>query len=171
MFKSIQTKIMAIIIILAILSFAIFEIVALGKLEKIGIEQELMLTIKQMGIGIIMAYTVTASIIVFFASRLMTRPIYRLIENAKEVATGQENQIKNIKEGKSKTEIDELADTFQMMTDGLRENLNEVSRQKKQIETILLHMTDGVIAFDLHGEIIHINCSIRGQFHFYKNAA
>jgi len=157
MFKSIQTKIMAIIIMLAILSFAIFEILALGKLQKKEIEKELIVQIKQTGIGIMVIYTIISSIILFFASRLITKPIYKLIENAKEVATGQENQIKNIKEGKSKTEIDELADTFQMMTEGLRENLNEVSRQKKQIETILLHMTDGVIAFDLHGEIIHIN--------------
>ncbi len=43
------------------------------------------------------------------------------------------------------------------MTSGLRENLNEATRQKKQIETILLHMTDGVIAFNMDGSIIHIN--------------
>ena len=43
------------------------------------------------------------------------------------------------------------------MTAGLKENLNEVTRQKKQIETILQHMTDGIIAFNLEGKIIHIN--------------
>ena len=37
------------------------------------------------------------------------------------------------------------------------ESENEVSRQKKQLETILLHMTDGIIAFDMNGKIIHIN--------------
>ena len=36
------------------------------------------------------------------------------------------------------------------------ENL-EMTRQKKQIETILLHMTDGIIAFNIEGNIIHIN--------------
>ena len=44
-----------------------------------------------------------------------------------------------------------------LMTNELNEKLNEASRQKKQIETILLHMTDGIIAFDLNGEIMHIN--------------
>lgn len=39
----------------------------------------------------------------------------------------------------------------------LKENINEVTRQKKQIETILLNMTDGIIAFNLDGKIIHIN--------------
>ena len=43
------------------------------------------------------------------------------------------------------------------MTVGLNENLNKVTRQKKQIETILQYMTDGIMAFDLNGNIIHIN--------------
>ena len=39
----------------------------------------------------------------------------------------------------------------------LKEKLNEVSSRKNQIETILLHMTDGIIAFNMQGEIILIN--------------
>ena len=39
----------------------------------------------------------------------------------------------------------------------LKDKLNEVSSRKNQIETILLHMTDGIIAFDMEGKIIHIN--------------
>ena len=38
-----------------------------------------------------------------------------------------------------------------------QERENEAIRQKKQLETILLHMTDGIIAFDMNGKIIHIN--------------
>ena len=43
------------------------------------------------------------------------------------------------------------------MTAELKQNLNEATRQKRQIETILLHMTDGIIAFNLEGRIILIN--------------
>ena len=43
------------------------------------------------------------------------------------------------------------------MTTKLKENLAEMSRQKKQIETILLHMTDGVIAFNKEGKVILVN--------------
>jgi len=39
----------------------------------------------------------------------------------------------------------------------LKEKLNETAIQKRQIETILLKMTDGVIAFDIRGNILHIN--------------
>ena len=43
------------------------------------------------------------------------------------------------------------------MTTELKEKLSEVSTQKNQIETILLHMADGIIAFNRKGEIILIN--------------
>lgn len=39
----------------------------------------------------------------------------------------------------------------------LKDKLNEVSSKKNQIETILLHMTDGIIAFNMNGDIILIN--------------
>ena len=39
----------------------------------------------------------------------------------------------------------------------LKDKLNEVSLRKNQIETILLHMTDGIIAFNMRGDIILIN--------------
>ena len=43
------------------------------------------------------------------------------------------------------------------MTTELKDQLNDVSTKKNQIETILLHMTDGIIAFNMSGEIILIN--------------
>ncbi len=47
----------------------------------------------------------------------------------------------------------ELSKTIEMA----KEELNEATRQKNQMETILLHMTDGLIAFNLKEEIVHIN--------------
>ena len=46
-----------------------------------------------------------------------------------------------------------MVNAFYMMTKELKENLNEVSKRKNQIETILLHMTDGIIAFNMKGKI------------------
>ncbi|MBR3133788.1 MAG: PAS domain S-box protein [Clostridia bacterium] len=73
------------------------------------------------------------------------------------VANGEQSEIKYLEDGKTKNEIDELTKAFSLMHSELNENLNEVSRQKKQIETILLHVTDGIIAFNLEGNIIHCN--------------
>ena len=44
-----------------------------------------------------------------------------------------------------------------LMTLELKQNLELVSKQKNQIETILQHMTDGIISFDMDGKITHIN--------------
>mgnify|MGYP000237485582 CR=1 FL=1 len=54
---------------------------------------------------------------------------------------------------KRKNDVDELVNAFSIMTAELKQNLNEATRQKRQIETILLHMTDGIIAFNRKGEI------------------
>ena len=87
---------------------------------------------------------------------MISAPIARLISSAKELSEGETTNI-NLENSKPKTEIDELVKTFNVMTEGLRENLNETTRQKNQIETILLHMTDGIVAFNLEGKVIHIN--------------
>lgn len=93
-------------------------------------------------------------IVIWFTSRVITRPIYKLIKSAEKIAEGEELKIDN---SKRNTEIDGLIQAFDTMTVGLNENLNKVTRQKKQIETILQYMTDGIMAFDLNGNIIHIN--------------
>jgi len=66
-------------------------------------------------------------------------------------------EIKTLTDGKGNTEIDDLVGAFSMMTYELKEKLNQTATQKRQIETILLKMTDGVIAFDIRGNILHIN--------------
>ncbi len=47
--------------------------------------------------------------------------------------------------------------SIDIMTVELKDKLSNVSTQKNQIETILLHMTDGIIAFNRQGDIILIN--------------
>ena len=96
------------------------------------------------------AYAVICLIIAIVITRLVNKPITKLLKDADKVISV------NKKEKKNKN-ADEIVDTFNMMTDELKENLNEMSRQKKQIETIILHMTDGIIAFDMEGKVILIN--------------
>lgn len=162
MFKSVQIKIILIIILLAIVMFVVPGFIYLNYLTTLEvsiINQDLI----NKGIiifGIItIAFIIISSIIMFFASKIIISPITRLIRSAEKVAEGEEidEDIKYLQNTKSKTEIDELVKAFDLMTSGLKENLNEVTRQKNQIETILLHMTDGIIAFNIEGGIIHIN--------------
>ena len=96
------------------------------------------------------AYSLLCLIIAFVTSKLVDKPITKLLKDANKVIST------NKKEKKNKN-TDEIVDTFNIMTDESKENINEMTRQKKQIETIILHMTDGIVAFDMEGKLILIN--------------
>ena len=96
------------------------------------------------------AYAFLCVIIGIIISRIINKPIIKLLKDANKVISSNKKEIKN-------KNNDEIVDTFNIMTDELKENLNEMSRQKRQIETIILHMTDGIIAFDMEGKVILIN--------------
>ncbi len=104
----------------------------------------------------IFAFLLIAIVIAIFITKKVTKPINKLISSAKKIAAGEEIQIGKDIETQDK-EVNEIVDAFGIMTKELKENLNEVSRKKNQIETILLHMTDGIIAFNMDGKIILVN--------------
>lgn len=100
------------------------------------------------------AFAIVGVLISIFLSRFVIYPINKLIKSAEEITDEDSAKKKN---KKNKNSAYNLEDVFGMMTTELKEKLSEVSTQKNQIETILLHMTDGIIAFNMKGEIILIN--------------
>ncbi len=162
MIKNIQLKIVLIFFILGM-----FTIIGLGffftnSLEAINVaintaevtdvininisNVKLILMISLLVLGVI-------SIIVgIFLSKTVVKPIDKLIKNAEKLTSKEKS-----KHIRSRNEIDNLADTFEEMTTKLQENLSEISTQKKQMETILIHMSDGIIAFNMEGKVILIN--------------
>ena len=107
----------------------------------------------------IVVYTVISILIGYFVLKAVVSPMKRLIKSAEKIASGENVDVKdNIQ---NVGEVADLENAFSIMTNELKEKLNEVNRQKRQIETILLHMTDGIIAFDMDGKIIHINPAAR----------
>ncbi len=137
----------------------------LNQLENIGNLQENIELIeninnqlKQTKILIIVSmsvYTLISILVGYFVLKSVVSPMKKLIKSAEKIASGENVQIgdKINKDG----DLGDLENAFSIVTNELNQKLNEVNRQKKQIETILLHMTDGIIAFDMGGEIIHIN--------------
>lgn len=105
----------------------------------------------------IFAFLLIAVAVAVFVTTKVTKPINKLITTAKRIAAGEEVKIERNTNRKEDKEVNELVDAFGLMTTELKENLKEVSRQKNQIETILLHMTDGIIAFNMEGKIILVN--------------
>ncbi len=100
------------------------------------------------------SFTLVGILVAIFLSQFIIYPINKLIKSAEKI-TGEEAPEK-LKKGK-KSEAKNLENVLGIMTTELKEKLSEVSTQKNQIETILLHMTDGIIAFNMKGQIILIN--------------
>lgn len=168
MLKSVQIKIVLIFTIIGILMIGVQGIlftVELGQIQSAVannrdisqvIEQEMIRT-RFLSIILLVIFSVISVLVGIFVAKVIIGPIAKLTKNAENIAKGGKYQIKYLEDGKSVTEVDELTKAFNMMHTELNGNLKEVSRQKKQIETILLHMNDGVLAFDINGDIIHKN--------------
>ena len=99
-------------------------------------------------------FTIITIFIAMFLSKFVIYPVNKLIQSAEKIKEEDKNIVTK---GKKKKDVGNLENVFDMMTTELTEKLSEVSTQKNQIETILLHMTDGIIAFNMKGEIILIN--------------
>ena len=98
-------------------------------------------------------FTLISIIIAVFLSKFVIYPINKLIKSAEKVTEEDRKKFKS----KKSNDVEDLESVLGIMTTELKEKLSEVSTQKNQIETILLHMTDGIIAFNLDGEILLIN--------------
>ncbi|MBR4724051.1 MAG: HAMP domain-containing protein [Clostridia bacterium] len=90
----------------------------------------------------------------YFFGRTITKPIRDLTKSTEHIAEGKFDIVSGIK---SDDEIGILSDTFNYMSSTLKRTVNEVNSEKNKVETILQNMTDGILAFNLSGKLIHIN--------------
>ena len=165
---NINLKIVIIFFILGIvliLGIGTSCILMLNQIEELGTTQENFVLVEnvrnqllQTKIIIIIAisvYTVISILIGFFVLKAVVSPMKRLIKSAEKIASGENVNVKETLQNSG--EVADLENAFGIMTNELNQKLSEVNRQKRQIETILLYMTDGIIAFDMDGKVIHIN--------------
>ena len=114
-------------------------------------------------LGTILVFSCIVFVIGIFISEVVVKPINKMINNAQKIASGESvelvevNTSKARKRKKKKTEIDSITNIISLMTGEMKQKLNDVNRQKREIEAILLHMNDGVLAFDEKGNVMHIN--------------
>ncbi len=170
MSKSTQYKIIIIFLIISILTIIGFGVYMYSSLEYIkqsadnlrdelnNLEQQIWtIVIAVIGIAIIIAL-----VMVKISSKFVIFPISKLLEKANSTENEEEFKNKNkdkIREKNKDKTMDE--DVLEIITEELKIKLNKISTQKNQMETILLHMTDGIIAFNLEGDIILINPAAR----------
>ena len=179
MIKSIQFKIIIIFFLIGIIIITELGLVYIKSINNLEINlssgeiedvSELAGYVQQMretnitalvvaGIG----FAIGGILIAIILSRFVIYPINKLIKSAEKITEEEKKKETSVstkeenKKSKNKKDMANIEDVLGVMTTELKEKLSEVSTQKNQIETILLHMTDGIIAFNMEGEIILIN--------------
>lgn len=96
----------------------------------------------------------------FFMSRTLTRPIANLTKKAQSISEGNYAQRIDVK---SDDELGKLAATFNDMAVMIKNSMDEISREKNKLETVLQHMNDGVLAFDTDRRLILINSEAKAM--------
>ena len=90
----------------------------------------------------------------FLLSRAMVTPIRALTRGAQRVAEGDFGHEIQVE---SHDEIGVLTNAFNAMSRQLQSTLQEVESERTKLSTLFLHLTDGVVAFNQSGEVIHSN--------------
>ncbi len=90
----------------------------------------------------------------FLLSKTMITPIERLTERAERMAGGD---FDTIIASDSSDEIGILTASFNNMASVLKDTLSAVEDERNKLDTLFLHMTDGVVAFYGDGTIMHRN--------------
>ena len=111
-------------------------------------------------LGTILVFSCIVIVVGIFISEAIVKPLNKMIINAQKLANGESVELielKPKKRRKKKTELDSIINIISVMNVEMNQKLNEVNRQKREIEAILLHMNDGIVAFDEKGNIMHIN--------------
>lgn len=90
----------------------------------------------------------------FLLAKYITRPINSIMRKAESIAYGNFGRQLPVT---SNDEIGRLTHVFNDMSASLKEKLDDIASEKNKVETILNFMSEGVIAYDMEGNILHVN--------------
>jgi two-component system sensor histidine kinase VicK len=128
--------------------------------EATGLEEN-MAALRDMLMVATLAALLLTSVMSAILANGITSPIVGLTRRAQSLAMGDYTTI--IEVG-SQDEVGHLAETFNILTLRLKETIEEIADEQGKIAAMLNYMTEGVIAVDDMGLVIHINPSARRMF-------
>ena len=108
--------------------------------------------IKLVSIVLLLLFSFFTIVVAIVEVKKYIEPMSKMLKGAKRAIFSAD--INNIDTLASN---DELTESFNEIVDELKQNLKDVNSEKKQKETILKHMTDGVITFNMEGKVTYIN--------------
>ena len=92
-------------------------------------------------------------------SRLITYPLKKIDRTMKTVSTGKIVDVKHLKNYGNFSEIAENISSYTQMMEVIKKNTFDLNSQQSKTEIILEHMADGVIAFSITKQVVHMNKS------------
>lgn len=107
------------------------------------------LIIEALGFGLVISILLS-----FLLAKTMIIPIRRLTEGAKCMAEGDFHETISVD---SEDEIGVLTNTFNDMAGQLKKTIQEVENERNKLDALFRNMTDGVVAFNRNGLVIHAN--------------
>lgn len=97
---------------------------------------------------------VVAAVASMFISRAITKPIEELRQQAMQVADGDYSAQVQIY---SNDELGQLGAAFNTLSARIEQTQEQSESERRRLDSVLSHMTDGVIATDRHGNVSIIN--------------
>ena len=127
--------------------------------------------VRQIAVIFLMASVIAMIIclaIAFFVSRQLTRPIDEMQQQASRIAEGDYTSKVKVY---GHDELGQLGKTFNELSDRIAEAQEASENERNRLDSVLSHMTDGVIATDRRGRIIIINDAAQMMLNTTADAA
>ena len=140
MLKSKQNRLLMISTIIGIVIISLIGYIYIQNISKIAQIAEIVNVTKKYIIVSIVIYLLMISTTSVFTKKTMKKTMINLVKDAGKFVTGEDSKGK-LQDNKNR---DDFLIAFDEATLEIKEHLKDVDKQKKQIETILLHMTDGI---------------------------
>jgi len=94
------------------------------------------------------------SVVALLVARSITKPIKEMQKQAVRIAQGDYSEKVDVQ---GHDELSQLAETFNKLSDRIEDAQDTMEAERNRLDSVLTHMTDGVIATDRRGKVITIN--------------
>lgn len=97
---------------------------------------------------------VISMVVALLVARSITKPIEEMRQQAIKIAQGDYSDKVEVH---GHDELSQLAETFNKLSDRIEDAQDTMEAERNRLDSVLTHMTDGVIATDRRGKVITIN--------------
>ena len=108
---------------------------------------------------LLLAFILITIILNSIVIKLITLPLKKIEKSMRLVADGKINEPRHLDEYAKLKEIRDFIDAYMDMFQIIKKNSFDLTGQQSKTEIILEHMADGVVAFNISRQVIHINKS------------